>query len=272
MATNKQIGGHINKLKIAIDILGNRTFCVLTGAGISTDSGIPDYRGRGSAPQKPLNYKPFMRNADYRRDFWIEGYQDWLKFCDAKPNSAHKAIAQLEQDGIVSGVITQNVDALHRKAKSKSVAELHGNMFVTECLYCTNVVLTREVIDKMEMQNPSLLTRNVDRKNFQVPRCELCGSLLKPIVTFFGEGLRDKPFGIGADIAENADAMVIAGTSLNVMSPIGFVNMMVAEGKPVIVINNGPTLVDKIADVKVEMNITEAFAGIMNSSQSKVYI
>jgi len=274
---NKQIGGTINKrqekkLQKAIDILQNRDFCVLTGAGISTDSGIPDYRGMGSAPKKPLDFEPFTKDAEYRKDFWIEGYQDWKDLSPAEPNDAHLAIAQLERAGFVNGVITQNVDALHYRADSEIVAELHGNMYITECLACGHLVSTRDVIEKLELGNPSLLTDNVDRKNFWVPNCEVCTSIIKPAVVFFGEGLPEKPFELATEIAHDAEAMIIAGTSMNVMTPFGFVQMMKSAGKPIIIINKGKTMVDSMADVKIEMSISEAFVAITNSLQSKVYI
>ena len=124
----------------------------------------------------------------------------------------------------------------------------------------------------MEEMELVLLTDNVDRKNFWVPNCEVCTSIIKPAVVFFGEALPERPFELATEIAHDAEAMIIAGTSLNVMTPFAFVQMMKSAGKPIIIINKGKTMVDSMADVKIEMSISEAFVAITNGLQSKVYI
>ena len=268
MARTKQI----DKLNKAIELLEGKDFCVLSGAGMSTDSGIPDYRGMGSAPKKPLDFGPFTKDAEYRKEFWIDGYQDWIDFSPAQPNDAHLAIGELERAGFINGVITQNVDDLHVAGGSEVVSELHGNMYATECLACHHLTDTGYVVDQLVLANPSLLTDNVDRENFWVPNCEACYGIVKPAVTFFGEGLSASQFDLATEIAKDAEAMIIAGTSLNVMSPLTFVQMMKLAGKPVIIINKGQTLVDDLADVKVEMNLSEAFVKIAESIMSPVVI
>jgi NAD-dependent SIR2 family protein deacetylase len=265
MARTKQIDK-------AIALLEDREFCVLTGAGMSTDSGIPDYRGLGTAPRKPLDYGPFTKDEEYRKDFWIDGYPDWKEFSQAKPNAGHVIVSELQSAGFVNGVITQNVDNLHWVGAEQVVAELHGNMYTTSCLACKQLYATAYVINELELGNPSIVDGKVDRENFWVPKCWTCGGILKPDVVFFGENLPADQFGLAAEIAHDAQAMVIAGTSLNVGTPLTFVAMMKEAGKPIIVINKGKTRVDKLADVKLNMNIAEAFGIIASKLMNPVYI
>lgn len=260
------------KMKKAINLLENREFCVLTGAGISTASGIPDYRGMGTAPKKPLNFEPFLKDEEYRKDFWADGYQDWIDFSPAQPNDAHLAIADLQNTGFVNGVITQNVDNLHWVDETQVVAELHGNMYTTSCLACGKIYATSYIIQKLELGNPSLLTDNVDREHFWIPNCEECTGIIKPDVVFFGENLPQHGYDLANEIAKDSQGMVIAGTSMNVLTPLPFVQMMRSQGKPVIIINKGATVVDSMADVKINMDISEAFLAIRESLTSVVYI
>lgn len=274
MVRVKQIGGNINKRQLnkAIRLLENRDICVLTGAGVSTASGIPDYRGMGTAPKKPLDFGSFVAEEAYRKEFWIDGYQDWKKFSQTIPNDAHIAIAELQNRGFVNGVITQNVDGLHWVDESQVVAELHGNMYATSCMACPTIYSTSYIVEKLELGNPSLLTDNVDRKNFWIPNCEECTGVIKPDVVFFGENLPQYGYDLATEIAKDANAMIIAGTSMNVMTPLPFVRMMKERGNPIIIINKGPTLVDKVADVKINADISEAFAAISDSLMSVVVI
>lgn len=265
MARTKQIDK-------AIALLEDKEFCVLTGAGMSTDSGIPDYRGLGTAPRKPLDYGPFIKSEEYRKDFWIDGYRDWKEFSQAEPNAGHVIVSELQSAGFVNGVITQNVDNLHWVGSDQVVAELHGNMYGTVCLMCNSYFATAYVVHELELGNPSLLTGKVDRENFWVPKCEACGGILKPNVVFFGENLHEQAFNLAAEIAHDAQAMIIAGTSLNVGTPLTFVAMMKEAGKPIIIINKGKTQVDKLADVKLNMNIAEAFGVISSKLMTPVYI
>lgn len=253
-------------------MLEGKQFCVLTGAGVSTASGIPDYRGAGTAPKKPLNYGPFISDEEYRKDFWADGYQDWIDFSPAMPNEAHLTIAMLQNLGYVNGVITQNVDNLHWVDEEQVVAELHGNMYTTSCLACGHIYSTRDIIEKLELGNPSLLTDTVDREHFWIPNCEQCTGIIKPDVVFFGEALPDYGYSLATEIAKDAEAMVVAGTSLNVMTPLPFVSMMKSQGKPVIIINKGRTMVDDMADVKINADISEFFVAIAESLMTPVLI
>jgi NAD-dependent SIR2 family protein deacetylase len=262
----------VKQIDKAIALLEDKEFCVLTGAGMSTDSGIPDYRGLGTAPRKPLNYGPFIKDEEYRKDFWIDGYKDWKEFSQARPNLGHVIVGELQNAGFVNGVITQNVDDLHWTDENQVVAELHGNMYGTVCLLCNSFFATETVVKIMELGNPSLMSGEVDREHFWTPKCEACGGPLKPNVVFFGENLHEQAFLLAAEIARDAQAMVIAGTSLNVGTPLTFVDMMKEAGKPIIIINKGKTRVDKMADVKLNMNIAEAFSVIASKLMTPVYI
>lgn len=274
MARVKQIGGNINKRQLnkAIRLLENRDICVLTGAGVSTASGIPDYRGMGTAPKKPLDFGSFVAEEAYRKEFWIDGYQDWKDFSQTIPNDAHLTIAEMQNTGFVNGVITQNVDGLHWVDDQQVVAQLHGNMYSTSCMACGEVYWTSYIIEKLELGNPSLLTDNVDRENFWVANCEECTGVIKPDVVFFGENLPDAEYDLATEIAKDANAMIIAGTSMNVMTPLPFVRMMKERGNPIIIINKGPTFVDRIADVKINADVSEVFLLISKELTSVVYI
>ena len=268
MVRTKQIRG----MKKTLKLLEGKRFCVITGAGLSTDSGIPDYRGTGSAPKKPLDFEPFIKSEQYRKEFWIDGYQDWCDFSPAEPNQAHLAIADLELFGIVNGVITQNVDGLHYEAGSDSVAELHGNMYTTSCLTCNAVVSTSSVVESLELGNPALISREqIDVDSFWIPNCQLCMGALKPDVTFFGESLPEGAFEAALEIAQEAEAIVVAGTSLNVFTPMTFIQMAKSAGKPVVVVNRGRTMIDKMADVKIHASVSEFFPELLEQLQP-VYI
>lgn len=262
----------VKQIDKAIALLEDKEFCVLTGAGMSTDSGIPDYRGLGTAPRKPLNYGPFIKDEEYRKEFWIDGYKDWKEFSQAQPNLGHTIVGELQNAGFVNGVITQNVDDLHWTDENQVVAELHGNMYGTVCLLCNSFFATETIVKIMELGNPSLMSGEVDRERFWTPKCEACWGPLKPNVVFFGEDLPLDQFGLASEIAHDAQAMVIAGTSLNVGTPLTFVDMMKEAGKPIIIINKGKTRVDKMADVKLNMNIAEAFGVIASKLMTPVYI
>jgi NAD-dependent SIR2 family protein deacetylase len=260
-------------MRKALRLLEDKEFCVITGAGISTDSGIPDYRGTGSAPKKPLNFAPFLEDEAYRKEFWIDGYKDWCDFSYAEPNDAHNAIAALESHGFLNGVITQNVDGLHFEAGSEVVAELHGNMYTTSCLWCKAEHSTAHVVDMIELGNPGIISGGeLDRDTFFVPNCYVCTGPLKPDVTFFGEALPDKDFLLATEIVHDAEAVIVAGTSLNVFTPLTFIQMAKSAGKPVIVVNRGKTMVDRMANVKIRAGVSDFFPELFAQLSTPVYI
>lgn len=258
-------------------ILRDSRLCVLTGAGISTDSGIPDYRGpEGSLKKRtPLRYHEFIRSDENRRHYWARSYHGWPYMRTRQPNAAHRAIASLERSGRLNGVITQNVDGLHSKAGSNGVIELHGALRRVRCLDCGAVSDRDELQERMREENsdrlPAIaeyapdgdaeLPRSVTR-TFVVPKCRRCGGVLKPDVVFFGENVPAVRVNDAFRCVDAADALVVAGSSLTVYSGFRFADHAVKRGKPVAIINRGTTRADSIASIKVEGNAGEVLTAL----------
>lgn len=255
MAGNQQV-------EKAVDLLWDKKIMFVTGAGMSTDSGIPDYRGKGMLAKNPLIAHAYEEDPIYRRKFWIRAVREWSQWLHVEPNSGHIAIAQMEHAGIVTGVVTQNVDELHYSAGSMVVAEIHGNMFESKCMLCGERYYQEYVLDKVREQNPQLNGKRVYAKTFIEPMCESCGGFLKPDVVFFGDMLPESEWEIAESIADDSDAVVIAGTSLKVGTPHWFIEKVKKKGGPVIIVNRGETLMDKIADVKISDGLSEVLPAI----------
>ncbi|NWF07034.1 NAD-dependent protein deacetylase [Pseudomonas salomonii] len=248
--------------------MAERRFLVLTGAGISTSSGIPDYRDsegvrRGKAP---MMYQEFLATAQARRRYWARAMLGWPRVRIAQPNQAHLALATLQQRERISGLITQNVDTLHDQAGSHEVIELHGSLHRVLCLDCQQRS-TRDVIQRqMEIDNPYLvqvhavqapdgdtLLDSTFEERFQVPRCPHCnGERLKPDVVFFGENVAPATAARAMAAVEHADGLLVVGSSLMAYSAFRLCKAMVEQGKPVIAINLGKTRGDELLQVKIE--------------------
>ncbi|MGX5795508.1 NAD-dependent protein deacetylase [Pseudomonas sp. E2-15] len=245
-----------------------RRFLVLTGAGISTSSGIPDYRDsegvrRGKAP---MMYQEFLATPHARRRYWARAMLGWPRVRIAQPNKAHLALATLQQRERISGLITQNVDTLHDQAGSHDVIELHGSLHRVLCLDCQQRS-ERDVIQRvMEDQNPylagvdavqapdgdTLLDRAFEER-FQVPHCPHCnGQRLKPDVVFFGENVAQATAAKAMAAVQNAEGLLVVGSSLMAYSAFRLCKAMVEQGKPVIAINLGKTRGDELLQVKVK--------------------
>ena len=183
----------------AVAALAGRRIAVLTGAGVSTDSGIPDYRGKGAPVRTPMTVDQFLASAAARRRYWVGSHLGWRAFAAAAPNAGHLALADLEERGVATGVITQNVDGLHVRAGSRRVVELHGTMRRVFCTHCGQVFDRRDLAERVEADNPwitvpdnialgpdgDVLPESTD--GFVIPACSVCGGVLKPDVVFFGE-------------------------------------------------------------------------------------
>src|SRR6185436_18625058 len=183
-----------------VSLLGGRRFVALTGAGCSTESGIPDYRGQGRAgPRNPIQHDAYLRRAEVRQRYWARATVGWVRFAGARPNAAHRALAALEEAGHFAGIITQNVDRLHHAAGSRRVVELHGALAEVRCLGCGAVQARDEVHERLVAENPGWLARaaapspdgDADLPDdavsaFRVVPCARCGGVLKPNVVFFG--------------------------------------------------------------------------------------
>lgn len=259
----------------AIELLAGRRLAFLTGAGVSTDSGIPDYRGKGAPKRTPMTVDQFLSNDDAaRKRYWAGSHLGWRRFDGARPNAGHRAIAALEEAGIADGVITQNVDGLHVRAGSRRVVDLHGSMDRVSCLSCGQSYARASIAERMTNLNPWLdtetdVTINPDGDaevgrvdEIVVPSCTVCGGMLKPDVVFFGEFIPTEKFAEAASLVRGADALVIAGSSLVVNSGIRLLELARRKRIPVVVINRGPTKADGRAEVKLDAGTSETLTEI----------
>ena len=254
--------------------LAGLKLAVLTGAGMSTDSGIPDYRGAGRTHQHPMTFDRFMGSFEAQQRYWARSYVGWSRIAQAKPN-AHFALALAEKMGTVTGLITQNVDGLHQSAGSKNVYELHGRLNRVRCMKC-GLSLARTDVDLMLQElNPTVnkdasveYTPDGDAeieatKDFKIPVCPNCGGVLKPDVVFFGEqveaNLVERCFGE----IDSAGGLLVAGTSLSVNSGMRFVKRALKAEKPVVIVNLGPTKGDNLVLAKIEANTSLALERLL---------
>ncbi|MGP6171191.1 Sir2 family NAD-dependent protein deacetylase [Microbacterium sp. A196] len=244
------------------ELLRGRRIALLTGAGISTDSGIPAYRGEGARTRAdPMTGARYLADEAARRRYWIGGHLGWKAFASAQPNRAHIALADMERDGLVTGVITQNVDGLHLRAGSSRVVEVHGTMRRVLCLQCGQVFDRRDIASQIEERNPWItvpenIVLNPDgdvapesTDDFIVPSCTVCGGMLKPDVVFFGEFVPVDRFRAAESLLRSSNALIVAGSSLVVNSGVRIVERARRRGIPLVIINHEPTRADPWADV-----------------------
>jgi NAD-dependent SIR2 family protein deacetylase len=246
---------------------------VLTGAGCSTGSGIPDYRDLdgGWKRRPPVTLQAFVGDATTRSRYWARSLVGWRRFGRARPNGTHAALARLEADGRVEVLLTQNVDGLHQAAGSANVIDLHGRLDTVRCLAC-EARTPREAFQRaLEALNPEWLAldaldapdgdadlEGLDFASFRVPGCESCGGLLKPDVVFFGENVpRERVERAEAHLAA-ADAMLVVGSSLMVFSGYRFARAAALAGKPVAAVNLGRTRADDLLSLKIETDCADA--------------
>lgn len=240
---------------------------ILTGAGISTDSGIPDYRGAGSPPRTPMRIEQFLADERYRQRFWAGARIGALRTSGIEPNSGHRAVAELEAEGRVNGVITQNVDGLHTRAGSRTVVELHGGGATIRCLPKEHRWSRTEVLAWFDAANPGFVEQNADAvinpdgdadvsntEDVAAPVCPACGGMLRPDVVYFGETVAAPVFAAAERLVESAHALVIAGSSLAVNTGVRLVHRAERRGIPLAVINRGPTSIDGRASVRVRID------------------
>jgi NAD-dependent SIR2 family protein deacetylase len=263
------------QLDDAVRVLRGRTVAVLTGAGVSTDSGIPDYRGAGAPARLPMTFQQFLADPEYRKRYWAGSHLGWKRFSAAEPNDGHRALAELELAGIADGIITQNVDGLHLRAGSQRVVDLHGTMDRVRCLTCGQFFARDSIADRIAAANPwieqpdSLVlapdgdVEVADASRFVVPECSVCGGVLKPDVVFFGEYVPPEKFHEATALLQSADALVIAGSSLVVNSGIRLLERAARRRIPIVIINRGVTKGDGRATVKIEEGTTETLAGLL---------
>jgi NAD-dependent SIR2 family protein deacetylase len=253
--------------------LDGRRVVVLTGAGLSTDSGIPDYRGPDSPPSNPMTIRQFTSDPVFRQRYWARNHVGWRHMHDTLPNAGHRALAELEHIGAVTGVITQNVDLLHTKAGSQQVVDLHGTYAKVICLGCGFRLSREELADELESLNPGFLERAeavggiavapdadamvTETSSFRYVDCPRCGGMLKPDIVYFGESVPKDVVAQAYSLVDAADALLVAGSSLTVFSGLRFVRHAAATDKPVAIINRGPTRGDALATVKLDAGCSE---------------
>ena len=260
----------------AIEVLSGKVFAALTGAGISTDSGIPDYRGEGAPKNHPMSYREFLTSYERRQRYWFGSHLGWVNFANAAPNPGHTALAEAEAAGVSRGVVTQNVDGLHHQAGSYRVVDLHGRLDRVRCIHCGQSYSRQSVADQITLANPGIdttLSAGLVKPDgdvaadvtdgFVVPECELCGGTLKPEVVFFGEFVPPEVFVRAETVVKDADALIVAGSSLVVNTGMRLVERAKKQKKPVIVINRGPTKADSVATVRIEGGTSEALSSIV---------
>lgn len=244
----------------------------LTGAGCSTESGIPDYRGAGrpERTRTPIQHDAFMRRPEVRQRYWARATVGWARFSRARPNAAHQALAALEEAGVLAGVITQNVDRLHQQAGSRRVVELHGALADVRCLDCGEGEARAELQDRLLAVNPGWLDRagavapdgDADLPagevaTFEVVGCRRCGGTLKPDVVFFGGTVPDRTLTDAWQLFDEGAVLLVVGSSLAVYSGFRFVRRASERGVPVAVVNLGPTRADELAQARVEQRAGE---------------
>ncbi|MFC8570111.1 NAD-dependent protein deacetylase [Streptomyces sp. NPDC057245] len=246
---------------------------VLSGAGISTESGIPDYRGEGGSLSRhtPMTYQDFTGSPRARRRYWARSHLGWRTFGGARPNAGHRSVAAFGRGGLLTGVITQNVDGLHQAAGSEDAVELHGSLSRVVCLSCGAFSPRRELALRLEEANagfsPVAAGINPDGDadlsdeqvgDFRVVPCAVCGGVLKPDVVFFGEAVPPPRVEHCRALVREAASVLVLGSSLTVMSGLRFVRQAAREGKPVLIVNRDPTRGDREALVRVALPLGAA--------------
>ncbi|KAL3857015.1 hypothetical protein ACJMK2_011717 [Sinanodonta woodiana] len=244
---------------------------VLTGAGISTESGIPDYRSEvvglyAKSKNRPIQYQDFLKSASLRQRYWARNSVGWPRFSSFEPNDCHKTFSHWEYFKKIHWLVTQNVDALHYKAGSHKVTELHGSAHRVVCLDCKFQMKRTELQEMIQEQNPSWKHRSEDIapdgdvqlseeqiQGFKVPCCPNCGGMLKPEIVFFGDNVARDVVDFVYSRLHECDAMLIAGSSLQVFSGYRYANAAKDMKIPLAIINIGPTRADKIADFKFDV-------------------
>lgn len=256
-----------------IRLLAGRRIAVLTGAGLSTASGIPDYRGPETRKRarNPIQYRQFLKSADIRQRYWARSMIGWRRIHQARPNIAHQALADLERAGVALGIVTQNVDGLHTAAGSQRVIELHGSLHQVHCLDCQHLETRVSMQERLAALNPDwpipthadiapdgdaeLTGQAHDIASFQVAPCIACGGTLEPHIVFFGGSVPRARVDAAFALVAEADALLVAGSSLTVLSGLRFVRRAHENGQPVAIVNLGETRGDPLATLRVDADV-----------------
>ncbi|MFT8636777.1 MAG: Sir2 family NAD-dependent protein deacetylase [Pseudoclavibacter sp.] len=281
----------------AFAVLTGHRVTVLTGAGVSTDSGLPDYRSPGAPARHPVTFEQFIGDPRYRRYYWARNYVGWRHSITRVPNASHRAVAALERAGVSPGVVTQNVDLLHEQAGSRHVVDLHGRWDTVVCRRCGARHTRAELDQRLAELNPDFEQQvgavgNVEiapdadavierTETFRVRACWApspdgttehgngfaapgeCGGMLKPDIVFFGETVPAWRHRAAAELIDEGDALLVVGSSLAVHSALRLVRRSVADGKPLVIVTRGGTRADDLAQVTIEAGAAETLSGLV---------
>jgi len=267
----------VDGLDALLGVLRGRRIVALTGAGCSTESGIPDYRGPDTPPRArpPIQHREFVDRADARRRYWARSMLGWPRLAAARPNRGHEALAALERAGAVAGIITQNVDGLHHGAGSREVVELHGALRRVRCLACGDATTRDELQHRLRAANPGWAERHVEVApdgdadlpddvvaGFEVCACAACGGVLMPDVVFFGGSVPRPILDAAWATFDRAEVLLVVGSSLTVFSGYRFVRRAAERAVPVAILNRGPTRGDPHAQVRVDARAGDTLAAL----------
>ncbi|WP_040792569.1 NAD-dependent protein deacetylase [Nocardia paucivorans] len=267
-----------------VELVEGKRVVVLTGAGVSTDSGIPDYRGPDSPPRNPMTYQQFIGDPAFRQRYWTRNHIGWRRMDAARPNPGHRALARLERAGLVVGVITQNVDLLHTKAGSRRVIDLHGTYARVRCLDCSTLISRMTLADRLEAANPGFATAALatgievapdadavvaETDRFRMVDCARCGGMLKPDIVYFGENVPKERVAAAFELVDSAQVLLVAGSSLTVMSGLRFVRRAARNGSAVAIVNRGPTRGDEPATLRLDAGCSPVLTELADRLQAR---
>jgi len=261
-----------------VKVFSQGNVAVLSGAGLSTESGIPDYRGPSGQARRagqPMTYQAFTGSDAARQRYWARSHLGWRHVTGAAPNDGHRAVAGLERAGLVAGIVTQNVDGLHQAAGAVSVTELHGSLHRVVCLSCWTRSPREELDERLRLANPLWTAAGPEpavnpdgdvaldeTAGFTVVDCLACGGLLKPDVVFFGENVPKPRVSSCFSLVSAASALVVLGSSLTVMSGFRYVKHAASLGIPVVIVNQGATRGDRHAIATLDAPLGETLTGV----------
>ena len=274
-----QLAEATTPLGMLVDLVAAGGVLVLSGAGLSTESGIPDYRGPTGLALRatPMTYQTFTGSASARRRYWARSHLGWPRIARAVPNRGHHAVAELGRRGLLTGIITQNVDGLHQAAGATGVTELHGSLHRVTCLACGQRTSRADLEGRLEAANPGwgaalMTTVNPDgdavladeaTETFQVVDCSACQGVLKPDVVFFGENVPPARAQACYAMVESARALVVLGSSLTVMSGLRYVRHAATWGRPIVIVNQGSTRGDQYAAAILDAPLGQALTTLI---------
>jgi NAD-dependent SIR2 family protein deacetylase len=259
-----------------LSLLGGARAVALTGAGISTESGIPDYRGEGTRARakSPIQHREFVGKPEVRARYWARSLAGFERFAAAEPNPAHHALASLESAGLVTGVVTQNVDELHQRAGSREVVELHGTLSTVKCLTCDRRESRRDLQARLRARTsvaaPLEFAPDGDAEvavpaGFEPPGCLACGGILKPTVVFFGDNVPKPVVEAAFALVDSAECLLVFGTSLAVFSGYRFLLRAKERRIPIVAINLGPMRGSELCDLYLPARLGEALPNLAHA-------